>query len=106
MEFNKEELIRQYTQSIYDGGEYVEIKSLMKTINNDRDLLEAVPITTVSEHASTPLTTALLLVSMEKTIKDIISEDEDVRIAYEFSRKHIDEVTKIEIERKENKEDE
>ena len=100
MNIDAEELIKQCMEEIINGGEYAKISVVLKSVNGDKDLLEAVPLVSVEEKESTPFTMALVLLSMEKTIRDIIAEDEDVRLAFNLCKKHIDNIQKVEINRK------
>lgn len=100
MEFDREELIRQYIEDIHDSNEYTEICVTLKTIDNEDDLINNAPMISISQKNSTTLTTALVLLSMEKTIKDMLKEDPELRFAFEFCKVNTKDIGKIEVNRK------
>lgn len=100
MEFDREELIKQYIEDIHGSNEYTEICVALKSVDSEDDLINNAPIISISQKNSTTLTTALVLLSMEETIKDMLKEDPELRFAFEFCKAHTKDIGKIEVNRK------
>ena len=100
MEFDKEELVRQYIDDIHDSNQYTEICVTLKCIDNEDDLINNAPMISITQKNSTTLTTALVLLSMEKTIKDMLKDDPELAFAFSFCKENTKNIGKIEVDRK------